>query len=164
MVNPEKHRRKAKTEDLIQDLDINILNILNENPEGVIKELSVNNKEIERIYNKMVANEGSVLASTECKKLINYTFRTDYTLETIKENYNAIKLPVEVIDEIKDLCYEALDIFKKIQELQNINLNKLGLEAVIGYELANNSAISSEAVEDYERLIRLRTDFRFLNV
>ena len=156
MVNPEKHKRKAKPEELIQDLDINIINVLNDNPEGVVEELTINNAELNRIYNKMVANEGSVLGFSECKKLINYTFRTGYTLETIKENYNAIKLPVDVIDNIKILSYEALDIFKKIQELQNINLNKLGLENVIGYELANNSSISVEDVEDYINLIRLK--------
>jgi len=157
MVNPHKHKRKAKPEELIQDLDINIINVLNTNPEGVITELTVNNKEIRRIYNKMVANEGSVLGFSECKKLINYIFRTGYSLETIKENYNAIKLPVDVIDNVKVLSYEALDIFEQIQELQNINLNKLGLRNVIGYEVANsNSSISVDDVETYENLLRLR--------
>ena len=162
MVNPHKHKRKASAEELIQDLDINIINVLNDNPEGVINELTVNNNEIGRIYNKMVANEGSILGSSECKKLINYIFRTGYSLETIKENYNAIKLPVDVIDNVKVLCYEALDIFHKIQELQNINLDKLGLENVIGYEVANsNFSMSAEDVEGYENLIRLRIDFNF---
>ena len=162
MVNPNKYKRKASAEELIQDLDINIINVLNDNPEGVINELTVNNNEIGRIYNKMVANEGSILGSSECKKLINYTFRTGYSLETIKENYNAIKLPVDVIDNVKVLCYEALDIFHKIQELQNINLDKLGLENVIGYEVANsNFSMSAEDVEGYENLIRLRIDFNF---
>ena len=157
MVNPDKHKRKAKPEELIQDLDINIINVLNTNPEGVITELTVNNKEIRRIYNKMVANEGSVLGFSECKKLINYIFRTGYSLETIKENYNVIKLPVDVIDNVKVLSYEALDIFEQIQELQNINLDRLGLRNVIGYEVANgNSSISVDDVEAYENLLRLR--------
>ena len=52
MVNPEKHKRKATVESSIQDLNINIIKILNDNPEGVLKELTVNNKEIEMLYNK----------------------------------------------------------------------------------------------------------------
>lgn len=167
MVNPEKHKRKVKTEELIQDLDINIINILNDNPEGVIKELSVNNKELERIYKRMLAKEGSVLGSSECKKLLNYTFRTGYTLESIKENYNAIKLPVDVIDNIKDLTYEALDIFKKIQELQNKNIDNpkyLGLSSIISVEMVNsnsNKPIDYYFSEDFENLIRLKTGSNF---
>ena len=164
MVNAKKHKRKLSKEELLQDLDINIIKILNDNPEAVVKELTVNNAELNRFYNKMLAKEGSVLGSKQCKQILNYIFRTDYSLEAIKLNYHAIKLEASVIDNVLNLCYEALDIFHKIQELQNINLNKLGLENVIGYEVANSNSSIVEDVEGYENLIRLRTEFRFLNI
>ena len=54
---------------------------------------------------------------------MNYIFRTDYSLEAIKLNYNVIKLDSSVIDNVLTLCYEALEIFHKIQELQQKNLH-----------------------------------------
>lgn len=159
MVNAEKHKKKFKkaSEEDLQDLDINLIDVLNKNPEGVIKELTVNNAELNRIYKKMLAKEGSVLASTECRKLINYIFRTDYSLEAIKLNYNAIKLEAEVIDNVLALCYEALDIFHKIQELQQANINDskyFGLDSVIAVELVNNP----------ERPIEYYSSAEFLNL
>ena len=144
MVNPNKHR---KIKEQIQDLDINVIEIFNSNPEGVIKELSVNNAELKRLYNKMVAKEGSVLGSSEADKLLKYIFRTDYSLETIKLNYNAIKLESEVIDNVINLCYEALDVFQQIKELQQANLSKLGLDYIINFEIANSN--NAKPVEYY---------------
>ena len=141
LVNAKKHKRKLATEKKLQDLDLNVIDVLNNNPDGVIKELEVNNAELKRIYNKMLANEGSVLASSECKKLISYVFRTDYSLETIQLNYNAVKLDSSVIDNVLALCHETLDIFQKIQELQQVNLNDsnyYGLNSVVAVEMANN--------------------------
>ena len=111
LVNAKKHKaKKYASEEDLQELDLNLIDVLNNNPEGVIKELTVNNAELNRIYKKMLAKEGSVLASTECRKLISYIFRTDYSLETIKLNYNAIKLDSSVIEDVLNLCYEAFII------------------------------------------------------
>lgn len=164
LVNAEKHKRKLATEEDLQELDYNIIKILNENPEGVIKELTVNNNELEKLYKKMQLKEGSVLASSECKVILNYIFRTDYSLEAIKLNYHAIKLEAEVIDTVKNLCYEALDIFQKLQELQQTNLNDskyLGLDSVIAVELANNDKpLEYYSSEEYLNLINLKQTYK----
>ena len=167
LVNAEKHKakRKVASEDLLQELDYNIIKILNENPEGVIKELTVNNNELERLYNKMQLKEGSVLASSECSTILNYIFRTDYSLEAIKLNYHAIKLEASVIDSVKNLCYEALDIFQKIQELQQVNLNDskyLGLDSVIAVEMLNNpeKPIEYYSSEEFLELINLKQTYK----
>ena len=163
MVNAKKHKaKKYALEKDLQELDLNLIDVLNTNPEGVIKELTVNNAELERLYNKMLAKEGSVLASTECSKIINYIFRTDYSLETIKLNYNVIKLDSSVIDKVLNLCYEALDIFQKIQELQQINIIKLGLENVISIEMASNpdKPLDYYSSEEYLNLINLKITYK----
>ena len=165
MVNAKKHKaKKVASEDMLQELDLNIIKILNENPEGVIKELTVNNAELNRLYKKMLAKEGSVLASSECKVILNYIFRTDYSLESIKLNYHTIKLEAEVIDSIKTLCYEALDIFQKIQELQQTNLNDskyLGLDSVIAVEMANNNKpIEYYSSDEFLELINLKQTYK----
>ena len=165
LVNAKKHKRKLALEKELQDLDINVIDVLNTNPDGVIKELTVNNAEIKRIYNKMLANEGSVLASTECSKLMKYIFRTDYSLETIQLNYNAIKLNSSVIEEVLNLCYEALDIFQKIQELQQKNLHNskyLGLDSVIASEMLANpdKPLEYYSSEEYLNLINLNVTYK----
>lgn len=166
MVNADKHKKKFEkaSEEVLQELDLNIIQILNNNPEAVIKELTVNNAEINRIYKKMLAKEGSVLASSECKSILNYIFRTDYSLESIKLNYHAIKLDSTIIDSIKNLCYEALDIFQKIQKLQQYNLNDskfLGLDSVIAVEMANsNKPIEYYSSEEYLNLINLELTYK----
>ena len=162
MVNAEKHKRKNSLEEKLQDLDINVIDVLNNNPEGVIKELTVNNAEIKRIYNKMLANEGSVLASNECRKLINYIFRTDYSLETIQLNYNAVKLDSSVIEDVINLCYEALDIFQKIQQLQQANLNDVFLDNIVAVDMANNPERPVEyySSEEYLNLINLNVTYK----
>ena len=167
MVNAKKHKAKRQLtqEELLQDLDINLIDVLNSNPDGVIKELTVNNNELNRIYNKMLAKEGSVLASTECRKIINYIFRTDYSLETIKLNYNAIKLEADVIDTVLNLCYEALDIFQKIQELQQANIHDskyLSLDSVKAMEMLNNpdKPLEYYSSEEYLNLINLNVTYK----
>lgn len=146
-------------------MDLNIIEILNTNPDGVIEELSTNNNELNRIYNKMLVKEGSVLASSECKSILNYIFRTDYSLEAIKLNYNAIKLEASVIEDVLALCYEALDIFQKLQELQQKNLHNtkyLGLDSVIAVELVNNpdKPIEYYSSEEFLNLIHLRPTYK----
>lgn len=166
MVNVEKHKaKKYSLEEGLQDLDLNLIDVLNKNPEGVIKELSVNNNELKRLYKKMLAKEGSVLASSECKVILNYIFRTDYSLEAIKLNYHAIKLEAEVIDTVKNLCYEALDIFQKLQELQQTNLNDskfFGLDSVIASEMLKNPERPLEyySSEEYLNLINLEVTYK----
>ena len=146
-------------------MDLNIIEILNTNPDGVITELSTNNNELNRIYNKMLVKEGSVLASSECKSILNYIFRTDYSLEAIKLNYNAIKLEASVIEDVLALCYEALDIFQKLQELQQKNLHNtkyLGLDSVIAVELVNNpdKPLDYYSSEEFLNLIHLRPTYK----
>ena len=164
MVNAEKHKAKRQVaqEELRQDLDLNLIEVLNSNPDGVIKELTVNNAELEKLYNKMLSKEGSFLASSECRKIINYIFRTDYSLEAIKLNYNAVKLDSSVIEEVLNLCYEALDIFQKIQQLQQANLNDVVLDNIVAVDMANNPERPVEyySSEEYLNLINLNVTYK----
>ena len=154
-------------EEEIQDLELNIIDVLNNNVEGVIKELTVNNKELERFYNLMLSKEGSVLGSKHCRLILNYSFRTEFSLEAIKINYHAIKLEADVIDNIKNLCYEALDIIEKIRELQNRNIDKpefLGFSSVASSEMINNKEENKPLEyyfsEEFEDLIRLNFKYK----
>ena len=161
MVNPDKHKRKLASEEDLLELDLNIIDVLNKNPEGVIEELTVNNNQLNRLYNKMLHKEGSVLASSECKVILNYIFRTNYSLESIKLNYHAIKLEASVIDNVLALCYEALDVFQKLQKLQQTNLNDskyLGLDSVIASEMLANpdKPLEYYSSEEYLNLINLK--------
>lgn len=167
MVNAEKHKAKRQVaqEELLQDLDLNLIEVLNSNPDGVIKELTVNNAELEKLYNKMLSKEGSFLASSECKKIINYIFRTDYSLEAIKLNYNAVKLDSSVIEDVLNLCYEALDLFQKIQKLQQKNINDskyFGLDSVIASEMLANpdKPLDYYSSEEYLNLINLEVTYK----
>ena len=167
MVNAEKHKRKLASEEDLLELDLNIIEVLNSNPDGVITELTVNNNELEKLYNRMLAKEGSVLASSECKSILNYIFRTDYSLEAIKLNYNAIKLDSSVIDNVLSLCYEALDVFQKIQGLQQKNLHNtkyLGIDSVIAVEVVNNpdKPLDYYSSEEFLNLINLEQTYKKL--
>lgn len=166
MVNPNKHKNNYDFEELLQELELTVIDLLNKNPEGIVEELSVNNKNLEKIYSDLLASDGSYISYSNCLDILQYIFRTDFTSETIKSNYHGIKLDVELIDSIKMLCYEALDVFHRIQQLQNKNIDKdsfLGLESVIGYEMANNTAnkpIEFYFSEEFENIIRLRPQYK----
>ena len=170
MVNAEKHKAKQEvaSEEEIQDLEINIIEILNSNPDGVIKELEVNNKELERFYNLMQSKDnGTFLGSKHCRDILHYSFRTEFSLEAIKINYHAIKLDVAVIDNIKNLCYEALDIIEKIRVLQNKNIDNpkyLGFSSVASSEMVNNAnenrPLEYYFSEEFENLIRLNFNYK----
>ena len=173
MVNAQKHKRKkasfeAMLEEEVQDLELNIIDVLNKNPEGVIKELEVNNAELEKLYNTMQSKEGSVILSKQCESILNYSFRTEFSLEAIKLNYHAIKLEADVIDNIKNLCYEALDVIEKIRILQNKNIDKpefLGFSSVISSEMVNNGSENNKPIEyyfseEFEDLIRLNFNYK----
>lgn len=169
MVNAEKHKRKTSfnMEEEIQDLEINIIEVLNSNPDGVIKELTVNNNELERFYNLMLSKEGSVLGSKHCRLILNYSFRTEFSLEAIKINYHAIKLEADVIDNVKNLCYEALELIQKIRELQNRNIDKpefLGFSSVASSEMINNKEENKPLEyyfsKEFEDLIRLNFNYK----
>lgn len=172
LVNAEKHKRRKESsevmlEEEIQDLEINIIDVLNKNPEGVIKELSVNNKELERFYNLMQSKEGSFLGSKQCKQILNYSFRTEFSLEAIKLNYHAVKLEAEVIDNVLALCYEALEIIEKIRILQNENIDNpkfLGFSSVASSEMVNNAndnkPLEYYFSEEFEDLIRLNFNYK----
>ena len=169
MVNAEKHKakRKVASEEEIQDLEINIIDVLNKNPEGVIEELTVNNAELEKFYNLMQSKEGSVLGSKQCRQILNYSFRTEFSLEAIKVNYHAIKLEADVIDNIKNLCYEALEVIEKIRILQNANIDNpkyFGFPSVASSEMVNNAdenkPLEYYFSEEFENLIRLNFDYK----
>ena len=172
MVNADKHKkRKASSEVMleeeVQDLEINIIDVLNKNPEGVIKELTVNNAELERFYNLMLSKEGSFLGSKQCRQILNYSFRTEFSLEAIKLNYHAIKLEADVIDSVLALCYEALDVIQKIRELQNRNIDNpkyLGFSSVASAEMVNNAdenkPLEYYFSEEFEDLIRLNFKYK----
>lgn len=169
MVNAEKHKakRKVASEEEIQDLEINIIEVLNSNPDGVIKELTVNNAELEKFYNLMLSKEGSVLGSKQCRQILNYSFRTEFSLEAIKVNYHAIKLEADVIDNIKNLCYEALEVIEKIRILQNENIDNpkfYGFSSVASSEMVNNAnedkPLEYYFSEEFENLIRLNFNYK----
>lgn len=169
MVNAEKHKakRKVASEEEIQDLEINIIEVLNSNPDGVIKELTVNNAELEKFYNLMQSKEGSVLGSKQCRQILNYSFRTEFSLEAIKINYHAIKLEADVIDNIKNLCYEALEVIEKIRILQNENIDNpkfYGFSSVASSEMVNNAnedkPLEYYFSEEFENLIRLNFNYK----
>lgn len=169
MVNAEKHKakRKVASEEEIQDLEINIIEVLNSNPDGVIKELTVNNAELEKFYNLMQSKEGSVLGSKQCRQILNYSFRTEFSLEAIKVNYHAIKLEADVIDNIKNLCYEALEVIEKIRILQNENIDNpkfYGFSSVASSEMINNAnedkPLEYYFSEEFENLIRLNFNYK----
>ena len=172
MVNANKHKKRTSSsevmlEEEIQDLEINIIDVLNKNPEGVIKELEFNNAELEKFYNLMQSKEGSFLGSKQCRQILSYSFRTDFSLEAIKLNYHAIKLEPEVISEVKTLCSEALDIIEKIRILQNENIDNpkfFGFSSVISSEMVNNSkedvSMDYYFSEEFEDLLRLNFNYK----
>ena len=172
MLNADKHKRKNSSsevmlEEEVQELELNIIDVLNKNPEGVIKELTVNNAELERFYNLMLSKEGSFLGSKQCRQILNYSFRTEFSLEAIKINYHAIKLEPDVISEVKTLCSEALDIIQKIRILQNENIDNpefLGFSSVASAEIVNNAAenkpIDYYFSKEFEDLIRLNFNYK----
>lgn len=140
---------------------------LNNNVEGVIKELTVNNNELERFYNLMLSKEGSVLGSKYCKLILNYSFRTEFSLEAIKINYHAIKLEADVIDNVKNLCYEALELIQMIRELQNRNIDNpefLGFSSIASSEMINNKEENKPLEyyfsKEFEDLIRLNFNYK----
>lgn len=175
MVNANKHKRKNSSsevmlEEELQDLELNLIDVLNKNPEEVIKELTVNNAELERFYNLMLVKEGSFLGSKQCRQILSYSFRTEFSLETIKLNYNAVKLESNVIDNVLALCYEALDVIQKIRELQNKNIDNpkyLGFSSVASAEMVNNAdenkPLEYYFSEEFEDLIRLNFKYKVPN-
>lgn len=175
MVNAEKHKKirrslEAKLEKEVQDLELNLIEVLNSNPEEVIEELTVNNSEVRKFYNLMLSKEGAVLGSQQCNSILNYSFRTEFTLATIKLNYNVIKLDSDVIDNIKSLCYEALDVIQNIRELQNNNIdnyNNDGLSSIVASEVnnivVNNVPIEYYSSKEFEDLIRLNFNYSIPN-
>jgi len=173
LVNADKHKRKKDSsevmlEEEVQDLELNVIDVLNKNPEGVIKELEVNNAELEKLYNTMQSKEGSVILSKQCNDILKYSFRTDFSLEAIKLNYHAIKLEPDVISEVKTLCSEALAIIEKIRVLQNKNIDRpefLGFSSVISSEIVTNGSDNNKPMEyyfseEFEDLIRLNFNYK----
>lgn len=158
LVNPEKHKQKLK--ESYEDLTLNIINVINNNTEGVIKELSFNMNEFKRLYNKIRTNEGSILSFNESKKVVDYIFRVNIIEKAIEVNYHAIKLNQDIISEIKNYCTDMIYIYHEIKLLQNKNLNKNnyeGLNSLIHFELNNNPELDSDFIfsNEFERIVRL---------
>lgn len=146
MVNPDKHKKKNLKESY-EDLTINILNVINNDSKGAIRELSFNLNEFERLYDKIRNNEGSILSFNESEKVVKYIFRVKIIKEAIELNYNAIKLNQDIILELKNYCTDLIRVYEKIKLLQNRNLDKNnfeGLNNLIHFELNNNPVKSSE--------------------
>ena len=172
MVNAEKHRAKVNggyaPEEKVRDLELGIIKVLNDNPEEVIKELKYNNNEFSKLYDKMTSKEGSVIASTECKKILDYSFRLDFTNETITNNYHGLKLASDVIADIKYECERGLAIIEDIRELQNKNIDDpkyYGMASVLATEMLNYKAdniadiFTDKELEDILRLTYKKANF-----
>ena len=158
MVNPDKHKKNLK--ESYEDLTLNILQVINNDTEGVIKELSFNLNEFKRLYSKIMNNEGSILSFNESKKVVDYIFRVNIIEEAIELNYHAIKLNQDTISEIKHYCTDMINIYHEIKILQNKNLNKNnfeGLNSLIHFELNNNPVLDSDYIfsDEFERIVRL---------
>lgn len=159
MVNPEKHKKNLKGS--YEDLTLNIIHIINNNTEGVIKELSFNLNEFKRLYDKLIINEGSILSFNESKKVVDYAFRINIIEEAIEVNYHSIKLNQDIISEIKHYCIDLIDVYEEIKLIQNRNLDKNnfeGLNNLIHFELNNNPNMASGFVfsDEFERIVRLQ--------
>ena len=172
MVNAEKNKAKAKEyapEELVRDLELNIIKVLNDNPAEVIKELQYNNNEFTKLYDKMTSKAGSVIASSECKKILNYSFRLDFTKETITNNYHGLKLSSDVIADIKAECENGLTIIEDIRKLQNSNIDNpkyMGISSVLATEMLNNPDGNIADVfnnKELEDILRLKVTYKKAN-
>lgn len=163
MVDAKKHKAK---QELIQDLEVNVIEVINSNPNAVLKELSVNLNEFKHLLKVMKSKEGSVIDSIQCKLIIDYAFKMEFILETINLNYHAFKLDADIISEVKKLASDILETIQELKKLQNNNIDNgkyLGLESVIAVELANNSVnkpVEYYFSEEFENLLRINYNYK----
>lgn len=152
-------------EDVLQKAEIKVINDINQSPNQTIEGFKIILHELQGYYNKIKAKRGKVLKLEICQRIREMVMMTDFTLDTINSYYHALQIDSETISEIKKLCMDIMELFKKIQERQNKNIDNKrfgGLDSVRWTEALDNPN-EQYFKEDYERIIRLTDDWKVKN-
>ena len=165
MVNAEKHKQKEYLSEMeLQDMELKLIDTINKHPSNFIEFLDNNYKELETIYNKLnVKASGNCLTSDTCQIVLNLVYMSDFTLEMINfYSYASFKVDIEIINTIKSKCTDNIELFNKIRDRQNKNLdNKTwGGLASMRFTEAGRNPKPFYFTQEYEDLIRLKQTYK----
>lgn len=172
MVNRNKHTKVTDKfgmlpiddQELMHKLSEKIINETNENPQMVMNTLDSLNDELNGYYDSFNGrNNGTVLKTGVCQRILEVYEHVFVIKNTIQYNYHMLRIDGEVIKAILFKCDRVLNEFMNIQAKQNKNIdNKIygGFFSVRLTKSINNTNVPKEMLEN---VIRLKTPISLAN-
>lgn len=172
MVNRNKHTKVTdkfgmlpiENQELMHKLNAKIIDETNENPQMVMETLDALNDELNGYYNLFNGrNNGSVLKTGVCQRILEVYEHVFVIKNTIQFNYHMLRIDGELIKAILFKCDRVLNEFMNIQAKQNKNIdNKIygGFFSVKYSNRINNTNVPKEMLEN---VIRLATPISLAN-
>ena len=172
MVNANKHRKVTckfgmlpiEDDAFMQKFNESIINVANEDSKYLIDVLNGLHDELTQCYDSLAKrNNGSVLKTGSCQRILEIYEWVFVTKNTIQYNYHMLTIDGDVIKSILSACDSVLNEFKNVQAIQNKNIDRKiygGYFSVKYSDRINNTNVPKEM---FENVIRLQEPIKLGN-
>lgn len=165
MVNAEKHKTTTakfgmlpiENEEYMHRLHEKIINETNENPQSTIDALESLNSELNKYYDSVSGNNGGVLKTGTCQRILEIYENVFVIKYAIQYNYHMLTIDAGDIKTILQCCDTVLNCFMDIQARQNKNIDKKLFGGMLSVKLTKTINNTNVPEEDFENVVRLET-------